>query len=361
MNFNRDTDNSQEIGAAMGRVLSSSQWVNGPELAEFERDWAGYNGLPYAVGVGSGTDALRLSLLALGIKPGDTVISPAFNSAYTAQAVASIGAKNAYVDIDPDTMLIDPYDMRAHAEAKAIVPVHLFGQMCDMTSVVECARIWGLVVVEDAAQAHGACSADYHLPGQLSDAACFSHYPTKNLGCLGEGGSVVTHIPAVNEYVRLARDAGRTDRYIHQIVGSNSMLDEMQAAVLNVRLKYLDAQNKKRRALARIYVEGLTNVGDLRFQQMTSTGRHVYHLFVVRTASREGLLKYLKANNIPALSHYPCAVHHQPFARAEGLPQGSFPHSEEAAAQVLSLPLWPSMPEAVCERVVQSVRRFYGK
>lgn len=360
MNFNLDRDYTLDVAAAIYRVQKSDKWINGPELARFEREWAEYNGLPYAVGVGCGTDALRLALLALGVKPGDTVISPAFNAAYAAQAVRSIGAKNAYVDIDPDTMLIDAFDTRAHNGAKAIIPVHLFGQMCDMPAVMEAARTWGLAVVEDAAQAHGSCTIGGRMPGQLGDVACYSHYPTKNLGCIGEGGSIVTRLSSVNEYVRLARDAGRLDRYVHQIDGINSMLDEIQAAVLNVRLAHLYTQNEKRIALARKYTDALAGVGDLRFQHTGRVGRNVYHLFVVRTCEREDLLTFLKGEDIPALSHYPCTIPQQPFARAEALPQGRFPNAEKAAAEVVSLPLWPSMPASDQDRVIEAVRRFYG-
>ena len=359
MNFNLDRDFSFEVASAMAVVRDSEKWINGPQLAKFERDWARWNEMPYAAGVGCGTDAIRLSLLALGVMPGDTVISPAFNAAYAAQAVRSIGARNAYVDIDPDTMLIDPLDLRAHEKAKAIIPVHLFGQMADMPAIAHAALRGGLVIVEDAAQAHGALY-EGRSPGALSNAACYSHYPTKNLGCLGEGGSVTTRFGVVADYVRLARDSGRTDRYIHMIDGTNSMLDEIQAAVLNVRLAHLTEQNGKRRELARRYRLHLEGVGDLRFQRISAEAHHVYHLFVIRTGSRDALSAFLTGEDIPALSHYPCPMHQQPFARVEAACQGAFPYAEAAAAEVLSLPLWPSMPESDQDRVIEAVRRFYG-
>lgn len=358
-NFNLDRDYSLDVSIAINTVLRSEKWINGPQLAQFERSWAIWNGMPYAVGVGCGTDALRLALLAMGVKPGDTVISPAFNAAYAAQAVRSIGAKNAYVDIIPGTMLIDPADLRAHRQARAIIPVHLFGQMANMPAVEDAARQHGLAVIEDAAQAHGA-RFEGRGPGTISDAACYSHYPTKNLGCIGEGGSVTTCHQAVADYIRLARDAGRTDRYIHQIDGINSMLDEIQAAVLNVRLAHLVEQNDKRRKLALRYKQSLVGCGDLRWQETHEEAWHVYHLFVVRTEARELLMDFLKNEDIPALSHYPCTIPQQPFARAEALAQGRFPHSEAAAAEVLSLPLWPGMTEAEQDRVIEAVRRFYG-
>ena len=361
MNFNRDVDNLDEIAEAITRVVHSSQWVNGPEVQKFEKDWAGYNGMPFAVGVGNGTDALRLSLLALGIGPGDEVISPAFNAAYAAQAVASIGAVNVYADVDPDTMLLDPESVWAQRSprTRAIIPVHLFGQMVNMQTIARMAVTMGAVTVEDAAQAHGAMYGGFG-PGFFSEAVAYSHYPTKNLGCIGEGGSVTTRLPFVAQRVRFLRDAGRTDRYVHVLQSGNSMLDEMQAAVLNVRLKYLGDQNWRRQCRAERYRMHLQGVGDIRFQQLMPMAHFVSHLFVIRTKDRTALIQHLMEQGIHALSHYPCEMTRQPFAVAGSLDQGPFPHSERAAREVMSLPLWPGMSNDEQDRVISAVKEFFA-
>lgn len=361
MNFNLDTDHLDEIAAAVTRVVYGKHYVNGPELKKFEQDWATFNNMPFAVGVGNGTDAIRLSLLALGIGPGDEVITPAFNAAYAAQAVASTGATNVYADVDRDTMLLDPeavWRVRS-PRTRAIIPVHLFGQMVPMQAMARMAETIGAILVEDASQAHGALHNTYG-PGQFSAACAYSHYPTKNLGCLGEGGSVTTRLPIVAQRIRSLRDAGRTDRYVHVLQSGNSMLDEMQAAVLNVRLKYLAAQNERRHSRADYYRAALTGVGDLRFQKIMPLSYSIHHLFVVRTKQRSALLQHLSSIGIPALSHYPCEMTRQPFAVAGALDQGPFPYSEAAAREVISLPLWPGMSNHEQQVVVEAVKSFFA-
>ncbi len=360
MNFNQDKEHLDEIKQAMNDVVDSGQWVNGNRLKMFEKEWAAANSARYCVGVGNGTDALKLGLLALGIGPGDEVITPAFNAAYAAQAIAEIGATNIFCDVDPGTMLldIDALELVSSPRTRAIVPVHLFGQMVNMERLRIVARRLGAVVVEDAAQVHGAHYGGYP-PSYWSDAAAFSHYPTKNLGCIGEGGSLVTNTPSIAKTVSLLRDAGRTDRYIHTLQAGNSMLDEIQAAALLVRMHFLGEQNMKRRRLAMRYKELLKGVGDLTFQSVDSQAYHVYHLLVVRTKRRVGLMDHLKKQGIPCLSHYPCVLTRQPFAVGVSLDQGPFPHSEAAAREVLSLPLYPGMADEVQDIVVDAVKRFY--
>ncbi len=361
MNFNRDVDFFPEIKAALERVVDSGRLINGPELEKFERQWAHYNHARYAIGVGSGTDALRLALTALGVGPGDEVITPAFNAAYAAQAVTAIGATNVYVDVCPGTLLIDPAKIAAAItpRTRAIIPVHLYGQMVDMPNIQALAEWHGLVVVEDAAQAHGALY-NGSCPGKRSDAACYSHYPTKNLGCLGEGGSVTTRLPIVAQRIRLLRDAGRTDRYVHALPGLNSMLDEIQAAVLNVKLPKLNKQNARRSTLADRYRRLLGGVGDIRFQTIVLNAQTVNHLFPIRTERRVDLMKHLTDAGIPTLSHYPCVMTRQPFAVADALDQGPFPHAEKAALEVMSLPLWPSMSEDEQDAVIRVVKEFFA-
>lgn len=360
MNFNLDTDREEEVLAAMTRVLRSHQYANGPELKAFEAEWAKYNKMPYAVGVGSGTDALRLALLACGVGPGDEVISPAFNVGYTAQAVVAIGAKNVFVDIDSATWLIDIHKVydAITPKTKAIIPVHLFGQMVDMEMFRKAFRNY--VLIEDAAQAHGAMF-NLQRPGWNSDAACYSHYPTKNLGCLGEGGSVLTKLPIVAERVRLMRDAGRVDRYVHLMPGINSMLDEVQAAILRVKLPHLHGQNLRRISAETYYRAHLFEVGDIAFQHAEKYKVWpVSHLFVIKTRKRNEVLESLKKAGIPALVHYPCTLARQPFAVADALDQGPFPVADSVAGQVVSLPMFPSITKEEQDRVIKAVKEVYA-
>ena len=359
MNFNLDTDLEKEIAEAILGVIVARQYINGPALRQFERDWAHANSLPFAVGVGNGTDALRIALIAAGIQEGDEVISPAFNVAYTAQAVQAIGARNVYADVDPETWLLklDDISHRVTKDTRAIIPVHLFGQMVDMQRLGDLARYHGLVLIEDAAQAHGA-RFRRESPGTFSDAACYSHYPTKNLGCLGEGGSITTRLPIIEQRARLLRDAGRSDRYVHMLHGINSGLDEIQAAVLNVRLPFLLRQNTRRGNLAARYRKELAGVGDIRFQKIADDATMVNHLFVIRTHWRTELMSHLKVRGIPSLSHYPCTLPRQPFAVSDALEQGTFPNSDACANEVLSLPLWPSMTYLEQATVIEAVKSF---
>ncbi len=361
MNFNLDLDFRTEIEKAVLDVVRSAQYANGHNLKSFESEWAAFNKLPNAVGVGSGTDALRLALLACGIRPGDEVISPAFNVGYTAQAVVAVGAKNVFVDIDPDTWLMDLNQtfMTITPKTKAIIPVHLFGQMVDMPALRLMASNQGCAVIEDAAQAHG---ATFHgrRPGWDSDAACYSHYPTKNLGCLGEGGSVLTRLPIIAERVRLMRDAGRVDRYVHLMPGINSMLDEIQAAVLRVKLPHLNQQNAKRMNACNYYKRALEFVGDIKFQSVDELAWPVNHLCVIRSGRREAILEMFKSFDIPALVHYPCTLDRQPFAVADALGQGPFPISNAVASSVLSLPLYPSISQYDQDVVIAAVKEVYA-
>jgi len=361
MNFNLDFDFREDIEDAVLRVVRSGQYANGPELKRFEKDWAAFNELPFAVGVGSGTDALRLALLACGVKPGDEVISPAFNVGYTAQAVVSIGAKNVFVDIDPDTWLMDKWkvDDAVTPRTKAIIPVHLFGQMVDMEGLSHIARRNGCVLIEDAAQCHGASYMSF-APGYFSDAACYSHYPTKNLGCLGEGGSVLTRLPIIADRVRLLRDAGRVDRYVHLMPGVNSMLDEIQAAILNVKLPHLRDQNVRRVDAANYYHQKLEGVGDIKIQKVAHQAWPVNHLCVITTKKREAVLENFRKNEIPALVHYPCTLARQPFAVADALDQGPFPIADRIAASCLSLPLYPSITQTDQDKVIAAIKEVYA-
>ncbi len=365
MDFNLDTCEGyrHEIRAALLAAIDRNQFILGENVRKFERAWAEFNGARYCVGVGNGTDAIRIALLALGVGPGDAVLSPAHNVSYTALAVKAVGAKNVYVDIDPNTMLMDFHAVEralaADRSIKVIVPVHLYGQMVDMERLAQIAARYGVIIVEDAAQCHGASFGGV-VPGQCSAAAAFSFYPTKNLGAWGEAGGIVTSLPIVAERARLLRDGGRIDRYIHLLPGLNSCLDELQAAVLNAKLPHLTLSNSARRNIAQRYIDGLKDVGDIRFQYVPPEAQPVWHLFVIRTHKRDALLSYLAGQQVPALIHYPVVLPHQPFAVADAQGQGPWPTAEWVANEVLSLPMHPHLRAGEQDKVIAEVRRFYG-
>lgn len=363
MQFNLDTcvGYHDKVLLALMVAADKNQFILGENVRAFEKEWAEFNNAAFCVGVGNGTDALRIAMLALGVKPGDEVISPAHNVSYTALAVTSIGAKNVYVDVDPKTMLMDLNQIEAliTPKTRAIIPVHLYGQMVNMAELHAIARQYSLLLIEDAAQAHGA-RHETQPPGTFSDAAAFSFYPTKNLGAWGEAGGIITNTPAVAERARMLRDGGRIDRYIHFLPGINSGLDELQAAVLRAKLPYLKQSNEARRDLALRYTEELAGVGDLQFQHEQIDTENVWHLFVIRTASRDKLMAYLKTQDIPSLIHYPVIIPDQPFAIADAQGQGPFPVSRECASEVLSLPMFPAMTEVEQAKVIDAVKRFYS-
>lgn len=308
----------------------------------------------------SGTDAILIALQALGIGPGDEVISPAHNVAYTALAVNRLGAKNVFVDIDPLTMLMDCDRIQdvITGSTRAIVPVHLYGQMVNMKRVRDIARANNLMVVEDAAQAHGALY-DGHPPGYFSHAVAYSFYPTKNLGSLGEAGGITTNIPSVAKAARQLRDGGRSDRYIHSLPGVNSVMDEIQAAVLRVKLKHLDLSNRKRCKLAFEYIKELSRIEDIRLQVWPQKVSPVYHLFVIRIKRRTALMQWLKENEVPTLIHYPLTVPEQPVFVSECYEQGPFPHAQEASRTVLSLPMFPDMSKKQQDWIIGKIKAFF--
>ena len=347
MNFNLDHDrkNQPAIMRAITRVVESGWVLGGDEIKQFEREWADFNNQAFAVGVGSGTDAIRLALLGLGIGPGDEVLTPAFNVAYTAIAIKSIGATPVFVDVDESyTTHPSMYFNHITPKTRAIVPVYLYGYY-NMGRAEELWRIAqenGLVIVGDAAQAHGA------YVGHFEHATAYSFYPTKNLGALGEAGAVTTNIPIVAERVRLLRDAGRTDRYVHELRGgTNTMLDEIQAAVLREKLPRLEQRNRKRSMAADYYAHYMSGG---RPPQPT-----VNHLYVIRTPRREQLRAKLAEKGIPSLIHYPVPVPLQPIFIADSIDHGPWPMSEKLAHEVLSLPLFPDITHDEQDRVIEVV------
>lgn len=342
-----------ELEAAALAVLRGGWYVLGENVSRFEAEFAAWLGLPAgaAVGVNSGSDALLLALLACGIGPGDEVIVPSHTAVATVAAVELSGGRPVFADIRPDTFTLDPASVRSALtpRTRAIVPVHLYGQTADMAAILEIARQHGLRVVEDCAQAHGA-RYQGRLAGTMGDLACFSFYPTKNLGAAGDGGLVVSGDPELAERARLLRQYGWRERYVSEVAGLNSRLDELQAALLRVKLPHLDGWNRRRRQLAARYDQLLAGSG-VTTPAVAAGNEHVYHLYVVRSARRDALRERLAQAGIGAAIHYPVPVHWQPAYRRLAPTDGSLRETERAAGEILSLPMYPQMTMEQVERV----------
>jgi dTDP-4-amino-4,6-dideoxygalactose transaminase len=343
----------QEIEGAINRVLESGWYIQGDEGRAFEEEFSAYLGVNYAVGVGSGTEALHLALVACGIEHGDEVVTVSHTAVATVAAIELAGARPVFVDIDPATYIMDPKTLEKGitSKTKAIVPVHLYGHPAPMEEILAIAKAYDICVIEDCAQAHGATYRDKRV-GSFGDMACFSFYPTKNLGALGDGGAVVTSNPELAEKARLLREYGWAERYVSHISGWNTRLDEIQAAILRVKLKYLDEDNGARTRLAHLYAMGLSKTG-LVLPRVRESADHVYHLFVVGTPVRDRLLKNLLSQNIGAAIHYPVPVHLQPAYEKNA---ASLPNTEKVAREVLSLPMYPELNADQVQFVIDSIK-----
>lgn len=350
-----------EIDAAILEVLESGKYVMGPTLARFEKELAAYFGMQHAIGCNSGTDALWLAFMSLGIGPGDEVITVANTFFATAEAVWIAGAKPVFVDIEPDTCNMDPTLIEAAItdRTRAIVPVHLYGQPANMPAIAEIARRHNLLVVEDCAQAIGAAGDTFAI-GELSDAVCLSFIAQKNLGTFGDSGGVITNRDDIVDRIRALRDHGSLKRSYHSM-GYNSRLDDIHAAVLSAKLKKIDQWNDRRRKIAAMYDEGLKDTG-LKLPVEKPGYRHAYHLYVIETEQRDEMLKYLNDAGIDAKTHYPIAIHQQ-----EGYPWGkpadlnvSLPLTERSAARVISLPMYPELTQEEIDYVIHVVRTWEG-
>lgn len=349
----------EEIDAAIARVLASGTYIHGPELAEFEREWAGYLGAAGVVGVANGTDAIELALRALGVGHGDVVATVSNTVTATVAAIVATGADPYFVEIDEATQLMDPAALEqacttAGVFFKVVLPVHLYGLGCDMAAIDTIARQHGAKIVEDCAQAHGS-KVGGRTVGTLGDLAAFSFYPTKNLGAFGDAGAVAGRDADLVERVRLLRQYGWRTRYVAEQHGRNSRLDELQAAILRVRLRRLDQENAHRARLAAVYLGGLAGTS-LRLPVVPAGRTHTWHQFVVRTARREELRAHLEAQGIHCGVLYPVPIHQQPAYRRSA----SLPVTETACAQVISLPLHPGLSEADVARVCAAVRQWDG-
>jgi dTDP-4-amino-4,6-dideoxygalactose transaminase len=348
-----------EIDQAIAAAIGGNRYILGPQTQAFESEFAAYLGTPYGLGVGSGTEALHLAIRACHIGAGDEVITVAHTAVATVAAIDMAGATPIVIDIDPITYTIDPRLVEAAITpcTKAIVPVHLYGGTADLDPILDLARRYGLKVIEDCAQAHGAW---YHgqRVGSWGDVACFSFYPTKNLGAIGDGGFIATHNTAIYERLNLLRQYGWRERYISEIAGWNSRLDELQAAILRVKLRHLDADNALRRQLASIYNESLFDLEGLTLPREAPDTEHVYHLYVIRHRQRDALMQFLRERGIGTSIQYPVPIHIQPAYRGRLGEVGSLPHTERAAQTILSLPMYPELSEAEARTVAGAVRDF---
>lgn len=342
----------EEMGRAIDSVLDSSAFAGGPFVAKFEQEFASFCGSRNALGVGSGTDALWLTLLAMGIGPGDEVITVPSTFIATSEAISFCGARPVFVDIDPRSYTMNPelLEKAITPRTKALIPVHLFGQTADMDAVLAVARRHGLLVVEDACQAHGAGYKN-KMAGTLGHAGCFSFYPGKNLGAYGEAGAVITQDDELAAKIRMLRDHGQAQKYIHRVVGWNGRMDGLQGAILSVKLKYLSAANDARRACAGLYGEFLSDLEEVSLPEESDYARHVYHIYAVRVPDRDGVLRTMAEKGVSCGIHYPVPLHLQEAYAWLGLGRGSFPVAEQCADQFLSLPMYPELKAEQIEYV----------
>jgi dTDP-4-amino-4,6-dideoxygalactose transaminase len=345
-----------EIDAAIGRVFETGEFVLGSEVARFEEEFAAYCGIPYAVGVNSGTSGLHLALLAAGIGPGDEVITVPYTFVATTAAIRYTGATPVFVDIDPKTYNIDlkQIEPKITPRTKALLPVHLYGQPADMDGILEIARKHNLVVIEDAAQAHG---AEYkgRRTGALGDLGVFSFYPVKNLGAYGEGGMVTTANPEYRKKLRMLRDWGSERKYYHVLQGYNYRMEGLQGAILRVKLRHLEQWTEARRAVAAAYTRLLSD-GGVVTPYVIPDVRHVYHVYSILTRERERVMEHLRAHEIQFAIHYPVPIHLMEAHADLGYKRGDFPVAEAVSGQVLALPIYPEMTAAQIETVAAVIR-----
>ncbi len=357
-----------EIHEALERVLDKTAFAGGPFVAQFEKEFAAFCGAGQAVGVGNGTDALWMALLALGVGPGDEVITQSDTFIATAEAISYCGATPIFVDVDEKSYNLDPNRLDDYLSTrytrhptpdnlKGIIPVHLFGQMADMDPIMEIARKYGLFVVEDASQAHGALYKGKPA-GSIGDAGCFSFYPGKNLGAYGEAGAVVTNNVALADKMRMLRDHGSSKKYYHQVVGWNARMDGFQGAVLSVKLKYLSQWNEARRKNAAIYNDLFAGLDKVIAPTEMAYAKHVYHVYALRVKDRDRLIGALGEKGIGTNIHYPVPVHLQNAYEFLGIKPGAYPVAEKCASEFISLPMFAELTEEQIRYVADEVKRI---
>lgn len=363
--FNLEGDHEEikkDIVGCFEDVLSNGEYIMGKEVGAFEEAFAAYIGTKYALGVNSGTDALKIGGLATGLRAGDKIITTPNTYISTAMGLSVHGIIPLLCDIELETYNMDPEQLenilKKEKGIKLCIPVHLYGHSCRMDEVMDVCKRYGVKVLEDACQAHGALYKD-RKAGALGDVAAFSFYPTKNLGCYGDGGIIVTDSEEIYKNAVMLRTYGQSAKHVHSIEGFNSRLDEVQAAILKLKLGLLDRWNAKRRHLAQLYKKELSDT-PLVLPDEAPWAFHVYHLYVVRSKKREDLMQYLAGRGVSTLIHYPTPIHMQEAYRHLGYAPGSFPKTEQAVKEIISLPMYPSLKEDEVMYVSKCIREFYG-
>ncbi|MBS4206754.1 DegT/DnrJ/EryC1/StrS family aminotransferase [Bacillus sp. FJAT-50079] len=351
-----------EILTALDEVMSSSRFILGDHVKKIENDIAASVNAQFGIGVGNGSDALHISLQACGVKEGDEVITTPFTFFATGGSISRLGAKPVFVDIDPVTFNIDPFkiEQAITSKTKAIMPVHLYGQATDMDPIIKIAKNHNLYIVEDAAQAIGAKYKGKHV-GEIGDATTFSFFPTKNLGAYGDGGMIVTNNEELAEKMRIIRVHGSKPKYYHHVLGYNSRLDEIQAAILNVKLPHLNKWSERRREIANRYTELLNEkIGEHAVTPVEVTDRyHVYHQYTLRVEKRDELQQFLKESGVATMVYYPVPLHLQPVFKDLGYQEGDMPEAEKACKEALSLPIFPEFSIEQQDYVIEKIVQFF--
>ncbi len=359
-----------EIDASIQAVIDNATFINGPAVQEFATKLAEYNNCNYAIPCANGTDALQIAMMSLGLKPGDEVLVPVHTYVATAEAIALLKLEPIFVDVDPDLFTIDikQIESKITPKTKAIVPVHLYGQCCDMESIMHIAKKHHLFVIEDAAQAIGAeytfSNGEKKKAGTIGDIGCTSFFPSKNLGCYGDGGALLINNKELADKTRMIASHGQSIKYHHDIVGCNSRLDSIQAAILNVKLPYLDSYNNARYTVAQKYDEAFKNIENIKTPQKASYSTHVYHQYTIKVegADRNELKVHLQNEDIPSMIYYPVPLHLQKAYTKEGYGKGSFPVTEHLSEVVLSLPIHTEMTDEqqafIINKIIEAVKQL---
>ncbi len=358
-----------EVDAALQRIIDSAAFINGPEVKDFEKELATYLGVGHAIGCANGTDALQIAMMALGLKPGDEVITPSFTFVATVEVVALLGIVPVFADVLPGTYNIDPEDIKRKItpRTKAIVPVHLFGQTADMAAIMAIAREHGLFVIEDNCQAVG---SDYTFPdgtvrkaGTIGHVGTTSFFPSKNLGCYGDGGAIFTNDDELAKKLRRVCNHGSDVRYYHEVVGVNSRLDAMQAAILRIKLRRLDEYGTARNAAAAAYDAAFAGVPQLTVPERSANSTHVFHQYTLRVTGghRDGLKKHLESHDVPAMIYYPVSCHMQNAYKSARCPEGSLPITEQLTHEVLSLPMSTELDNEQLRHITLTVKSYFNQ
>lgn len=358
-----------EVDEAVSAVMTNTSFINGKAVVDFTASLSSYLNVPHVIPCANGTDALQIAMMALGLEPGDEVITPSFTYIATTEVIALLRLKPVFVDVDPVTFCIEPGSIRKAItnKTKAIVPVHLYGQAAPMEEIMMIAKEFGLFVIEDNAQAIGASTqysdGSIHFTGTIGDIGCTSFFPSKNLGAFGDGGAIFTHDAALADRIKMIANHGQSRRYYHDVVGCNSRLDSIQAAVLNVKLRYLDKYNQSRRDAAAFYSNAFKNNSRITTPAIAKGNTHVFHQYtmVLNEVDRDGLVAYLAENNIPAMIYYPVPAHRQKMFSFLNLPEVDLPVTDWLTERVVSLPIHTELDADQLEHISKHVLKFVNK